>query len=203
MMRRAFGTLWAAFSTALLGCIGTETENPEVGLRGRLVDSAGIPVAGALVHALPAGAEPGSAADSARTDGRGVFRLRDLAPNAYNITGDYNNGTLAALIADVRVTRRDSVKDLGTDTLRVPGSILGRVLYRGAARPDIPCFLSGTNYSAVADSSGYLLMTGIPRGTYVFVYYAQSFNLQNTRDTVKVESGQVAVLPPKELLDAF
>jgi hypothetical protein len=192
-----------ALALALFACFGTETENPEIGLRGRLVNVEGSPVLGVRVTAFAIDAGLEGPVDSARTDAGGNFLFRGLDAASYNLFGDYLNGTLVVLIPDVAYPNPDSIKNLGTDTLRSPGSIRVQVYYQGSPLPDFYAYLSRTSFEARSDSAGFLHFTGLPRGKYELVYYTQNLGLPyNRRDSVEVFYGRDTVLS-REYLDSL
>ena len=161
------------------------------------MDEQGKAVPGTRVLATTGDAFNRVVADSAYTDAGGKFRLRGLRAGAYNVEGDYRDGALVSFVPWVPYA--DSAKDIGTDTLRAPGSISGTMLHQGSPVPGIACYLSGTYHSAVSDSAGRFRMHRIPQRTYLLIYYASSPYHVALDTPVVVLSGRHTELPPKNL----
>ncbi|HKP95783.1 MAG TPA: carboxypeptidase-like regulatory domain-containing protein, partial [Fibrobacteria bacterium] len=202
----AAGLAWFA------GCEGTETTNPKVtdndppGLHGRLVDGAGQPRAGVSVKAFqveksPLGkAAPKSAAasDTTVTDARGDYNFDSLQGGRYNLIGEYNGGGLVVLIPQIEYQGGASERNLGTDTLRLPGRITGSIRLGGKGREGVFCYLTGTSFLSLSDETGKFWFYGIPQGEYdLNLAYP---GLQTAKDTgILVKAGETTVLQPREL----
>jgi parallel beta-helix repeat protein len=164
----------------------SEVGNP--GLTGHLIDGrTGAPADGAVVRlyqvylnkmakALGKAASGAPAIDSTRCDHAGAYRFDSLDQGIYSIEGEKIDG------ADTLTMRHPSVviirsKDLGCDTLRLPGSIKGKVVVPGGESPkNITCYLPGTSYIAITNDTGGFRITGIPAGTYSLSITSALFN---------------------------
>jgi hypothetical protein len=195
----------------LCGCEGTETTNPNVntpgsGLHGKLVDGTGQPRAGVSVKAFQAGKSPlgkavsktSAAGDSAITDAQGYYGFDSLQGGQYNLIGEYNGGGLVVLIPQVEYSGGAAPRDLGTDTLRLPGRITGTALLDGAGKGGIFCYLTGTSFLTISDETGKFWVSGIPQGKYDLNYAYPG--LQTLKDTgILIQAGETTTLPPREL----
>ncbi|MBN1129449.1 MAG: hypothetical protein JXA71_10710 [Chitinispirillaceae bacterium] len=185
----------------LAGGCGNSSEVGNPGLAGGLIDGRdGTPAAGAVVRVYPvysgqprgavkksAGTEV--AVDSVWTDRNGRYRFADLDEGVYSV---------AAMLIDERDTlymRHPTVlftdaRDLGWDTLLLPGSIKGVV-----SVPDfeiaqgITCYLPGTSHVAFADSLGMFRISGVPQGIHRVAFHSDRFN-DTTVQNVVVRSGE-------------
>jgi len=189
---------------ALAGCEGSATQTTTgKGIEGVLVDPHGNPVSGATVKAWPAaygpirgGAAQGSApAVSARTDERGHYALTDLEAGVYNLFGADASNHATVLIP--RVKYLEQAADLGIDTLQAPGVILGQVRVDGAVPPLAFCYLEGSDYAAISDSTGRFVLPNLAAGRYRLNYVAQGYAA--AIDSVTVRSGDTTVLGAKTL----
>ncbi len=184
-----------------IGCIldnrqagrGSEVEN-ELGVYGILVDGSGKPVQGARVKALPT-AFPADT-DSVITDARGHYIFDSLPSGSYNLLGEYGSGSLVVLIPDVDVG--DSGRDLGIDTLRLPGSIQGRFLAGTQGKAGILAAVVGLSRLELSDDSGRFRINGIPQGRYTLRYSGPGFLIPDDSG-VAVDAGKVTELPDKHL----
>lgn len=181
---------------------GSEVENE---LHGILVALDGKPVQGARVKAVPAmrmtpklgAAAPDS--DSVVTDADGRYAFKGLEAGRYNLFGDYESGNLVVLIPDVERLDTTQDQDLGTDTLRAPGRIRGRLLLGDHGKAGVLAYVPGTSYLAVSDDSGRFVITGVPQGIHAVRYSAAGFLIEP--DTgVMVLSGKTTDLPVKRLV---
>jgi hypothetical protein len=200
---------WVMSCLLIAGCIfqddersakrGSEVENQVYGV---LVDANGLPVKGAKVKALPAatalvkGAAAAPQADSALTDDEGRYGFDSLGGGRYNVAGDYQAGALVMLHPDVAVNDTGTV-DVGTDTLRAPGSVSGRLLQGLQGKGGVLCYVPGTSYLAVSDDSGRFTL-GLPQGVYTLDYSTAGFIV--TPDSgVAVLSGRRTRLSDKHI----
>ena len=194
----------AAF--ALLGCLigpqagrGSEVENEVYGV---LVDERGNALAGAKVKIQPAGGGLGKASaadpDSMLTNAQGKYSFRDLDTGTYEVSGDYQSGSLVSLRAGIAVPDTGVRVDLGADTLRPPGRIRGRLLLGDQGKGGALCYVPGTSYLAISDDSGFCLLSGVPQGVYRVAYSAPGF-LIPADSGVEVLSTRTTPLPDKRL----
>jgi hypothetical protein len=183
----------------LIGCLldnrqagrGSEVENE---VYGTLVDANGKPVQGARVKAMPASAAADT--DSVLTDARGRYVFDSLAAGSYSLLGDYGSGSLLVYIPEVDIP--DSGKNVGVDTLRVPGSIRGRFLAGSTGKAGVFAVVAGLSRLDLSDDSGRFQIESVPQGRYSVRYSATGFVIP--QDTgVEVRSGQITVLPDKHL----
>jgi hypothetical protein len=194
-----------AASLILHGCEGSATQTTtEQGLHGTLVDIHGHPVPGAEIKAWPAASGPNGLpnrpdslnASLAETDAEGRYSLSGLEAGVYNLYGESKQGDAAVLIP--RVKYLESAIDLGTDTLAPSGSITGKVLYEGSPVTPAFCYLQGSTFVGLTDSSGAFTLDRIPAGTYRLNYVAQGF-ASDVDSPVVVLPGQSIALPTKNL----
>lgn len=206
-MKPFYAALAGLSAFVLISCIlggdkvagrGSEVEN-ELGVYGRLVDENGKAVAGARVIALPA---PGSSAaadtDTTRTDGKGRYGFDSLPSGEYNVLGEAKSGSLVVLIPDVDVAGGDKPQDLGTDTLRAPGRIRGRLLAGTRGKPGIMAFVPTLSLFDVSDDSGRFEIAGLPGGAYTIRYNAVGLVIAPDSG-IPVHSGEITFLPDKQI----
>ncbi len=187
-----------AFNNCDLGTGGgTEAE----GLSGQLVDPNGMPIADALVMVYgsdssgvlakissraDAGFTP-SFLDSTLTDANGRYSFPGLKNGRYNLEGIFqNNGdTQTVLIPSILL---EGGINLGTDTLRIPGSILIQAQSNGAPLGGVQCYVPGSSLIAISDDAGRCLITGVPPGIFqVRLQYPGL--LTDTSENLQVRSG--------------
>ena len=201
-------TVMAALSAfVLISCIlggdkvagrGSEVEN-ELGVYGRLVGVDGKAVDGAKVVALPmARASSAGDTDTVITDSKGRYAFDSLASGEYNILGDFQSGTLVVLIPEVVVAQADTSFDIGTDTLRAPGSIRGRMLVGRNGKGGVLCVIPGLSRLDLSDDSGRFELAGLPQGRYSVRYSATGFTIAPDSG-VEVTSAQATILSDKQL----
>jgi hypothetical protein len=179
---------------------GSEVEN-EVGVYGVLVDGSGDPVSGAKVKAATASLGVGKRSadpDSVLTDKNGKYRFAKLAKGEYDVFGDFGSGALVVLIPRVDVAGPAEPRNLGTDTMRAPGRIRGRLLLAGKGMAEVLCFVPGTSFLAISDDSGGCILDRIPQGRYTVRYSLAGFSIASDSG-VQVLSGLTTDLPAKSL----
>jgi len=193
---------------AMAGCDGSATQTTTStgkGIQGVLVDARGNPVGGATVKAWPAGYGPVHAGmqDSAqaattRTDEKGHYAMNDLEVGVYNLFGANPSNHATVLIP--RVKYLEQAADLGTDTLKAPGVIIGKVQVDGGDVPPMTfCYLEGSNYAAISDATGRFVLPDLAEGTYRLNYYASQYE-GAVDSVVTVRSGDTTRLADKILL---
>ena len=182
-----FAVMLTALRCTTMNAANTsEVGNPK--LSGHLVDGrSGLAAPGATVRLYPVylnkmaqalgkTASGAPAIDSALTDPAGYYSFDSLEQNVYSIVGEYIDGS------DTLTMRHPSVmfitsKDLGYDTLRLPGWIKGKVAVPGGENPkNITCYIPGTSYIAITNDTGGFKITGIPEGTYSLSVTSARFN---------------------------
>ncbi len=169
---------------------GSET----VGMYGALVDTANTPVPGTVVRIYePADSSKIIARDTTDSAGRYAIDSADLTPAVYSMAAVYQSGEI------ILVSFRDSINyqqaglNLGTDTLRAPGAIRGRIaLDGGIDHSGIFCYIPGTSWSATTDSAGAFLMFDIPPGAYSLNCALPGYNTLK-RDSIRVNSGDTTL----------
>lgn len=206
MTTRALTILLAL--AAVFGCVtessragrGSEVENEVYGI---LVDVDGKPVPEAHMGAFPAssGVGTGSSAtplDSAVTNAQGRYSLRDLPAGSFDLYGRAPTGKEVVLIPGVKYPDPNKRLDLGTDTLRAPGSIRGRVLSGTQGKSAVLCYIPGTSYLAATDDSGRFAIANVPQGRYTVGYAAAGFATE-TDTGILVMAGKPTDVPPHQL----
>ena len=183
---------------ALASCSGTGTtdsgsEPPLVpGLNGRVITTAGTPVAGVTVEVFDATYSPTETlatqqvVTSTETDARGYFRIPDVTIGAYNV--------LAIRGSEGGVAQNVVVADEGNGTptrasvgleLAALGSVEGQA--RFGDREDhggILVYVPGTSFVAVTSSTGAFRLERLPRGTYDVAASAASYGHARTTGVV-------------------
>jgi hypothetical protein len=190
---------------ALAGCEGSATQTTTgKGIEGVLVDAHGNPVGGADVKVWPSAYGPSHAgraldsaqAASARTDEHGHYAISDLEVGVYNVFGADPANHATVLIP--RVKYLEQAADLGTDTLKAPGVVIGRVRVDGGNPPMAFCYLEGSNYAAISDDSGRFVLPDVAEGAYRLNYSANGYAAA-IDSVVTVRSGDTTVLGDKTL----
>lgn len=190
---------------AMAGCDGSATQTTTgKGLEGVLVDAHGNPVGGATVKAWPAAygpIRPGMSQDSSqavstRTDEQGRYAISDLEVGVYNLFGTSASNQATVLIP--RVKYLEQAADLGIDTLKEPGTIIGRVAADGGVPPLAFCYLDGSDYAAISDATGRFVLAGLAEGAYRLTYYAEGYD-RAIDSVVTVLSGDTLNLAAKIL----
>jgi hypothetical protein len=191
---------------AMAGCEGSATQTTTgKAIEGVLVDSHGDPVDGATVEAWPAAYGPsrgGMPRDSAqtvavRTDASGHYAMTGLEAGVYNLFGADPSNRAAVLIP--RVKYLEQAADLGIDTLKAPGAIVGLIRSAGGGQPPATfCYLEGSNYAVISDSAGRFVLPDLAEGRYRLNYFAIGY-AGAVDSAVTVRSGDTTVLSPKTL----
>jgi hypothetical protein len=148
---------------------GTEVE-------GVIVDQHGKPAANIWVRVYPdtslslaKGSEANAAfqaiRDSARTNASGAFRLPNLPSGTYNLVASLrrNDTTMTLFRRSIVVSGN---LNLGTDTLRVAGSLTLNVSLQGSSIGGAVCQIPGSPFLTVSDLAGLCTLTGLPPGVY-------------------------------------
>jgi hypothetical protein len=129
-----------------------------------------------MAKALGKVASTAPAIDSTLTDRNGYYRFGSLQNSIYSVEAELIDG------ADTLSMRHPYVlfigdMDLGWDTLRLPGSIKGKIVVpSGESAKGITCYLPGTSYIAITNDTGGFRITGIPAGTYSLSITSTRFN---------------------------
>ncbi len=145
---------------------------------GKVVDSAGKPVAFAMVRLAGTGQQMWASARQTTSDKRGEFELRGLTRAKLQARAE--SDTAASKLVDVDLTTQTASRDV-TLTLDVTGSISGTVVDdTGAPVPEVqvnafPDIMSGAPTeslalagmsSATSDGAGTFTIHGLPDGAY-------------------------------------
>ncbi len=193
----------AALALAVLaGCMtGSEVPNE---LTGILVTPDGSPQADVRVSLFASDAVPGP--DSApvamvRTDARGRYRFRNLAEGTYNALAEKAGSR--AFRDSMSVTDRAGF-DAGTDTLKAPGALIGRIRLEPLDSPRLALVqVIGTDIYVNVDSSGRFALTHMAEGVYrirVAVADPDSYYIPEFR-VVEIVSGRTDTLA--EVIEPF
>jgi N-acetylneuraminic acid mutarotase len=215
---RAFPVLCLLIAVIALTCgkdavVTHNTGGSEV--VGRLVTKTAASVANARIFAFKIPSDTSIAAidlipfDTAFSNDKGQYKFTKLDIGFYRLfaSGKYAADSLFAshdrVLNDYIAPPSEPTRlvEVGTDTMRAPGSISGKVildpLYSGAA---IYCYIPGSSFDATADDSGVFLMTNVPAGVYN-LYYRDLSNLYAVAidSNIKVVSDSVTRLAAKKL----
>jgi N-acetylneuraminic acid mutarotase len=120
------------------------------------------------------------------TKANGTYLFDSLPPGKYTIVAKSKDGKAVY----IEPFLRDTVKlDLGTDTVRAPGSIEGCVTYPQIDQidKDVSVYIPGTSYHATTDN-GAFTMDGIPKGTYTLKFDRLNFVVKSLTD-IQVKPG--------------
>lgn len=176
---------------------------------GVLVDENKKTVEGATVELFKADSQ--KTYRIATTKANGTYLFDSLPPGKYTIIGKSGDGKVVYIEPFVR----DTVKlDLGTHTLRSPGSIEGCVTYLqiDQTSKDVSVYIPGTSYQAHTEN-GVFTMSGIPKGTYTLKFDRVNFVIKSITNVqvnpgvptklescTKLEIDTTAVPPAPQLL---
>lgn len=153
---------------------------------GMLVDESANAVDGAAVEIFKADSQNRYQVTTTKANGRYLFD--SLPPGTYTAIGKSIDGK----VVFIEPFTRDTGKlDLGTDTVRTPGSIEGCVTYPliDQSGKDVSVYIPGTSYQAHT-SNGAFTMSGIPKGTYTLKFDLQNFVIKSIPN-IQVKSGVV------------
>lgn len=197
------------------GALGaTATEQ----VSGLVLDTSGVPVAGAVVRTFPidsatdlatapdslvahgaAGRRTLSATRTTVTAADGTFRL-DLAPSsAVNLEVTSRDATTKAW----RPGLTAASGNLGALLLKPPGSLRGRITLPGVPTvtnfEGVDVYVPGSAYAAKCDESGRYVLDGVAEGTFTLV--AGRTGLGRARVAgLAVRSGEILSVPDLALL---
>jgi hypothetical protein len=91
----------------------------------------------------------------------------------------------------------DSDLDLGVDTLKPPGKIIGKAVTSEGPLEGAFCYIPGSSFISISDEDGSFALDRVPEGTYRLKYAAAGYT--TVTDTIAVSSGEVLALPPRQL----
>ncbi len=176
--------------------IAGSTDETEIEISGILIEGKNnSPAEAALARLFSANdTTPEAALDSTYTDKSGAYSFDSLTPGNYSITAEYIADADTFYGAHLNIDADSSV-DLGTDTLKAPGSISGKVSVQNqASKSGIFCYIPGTSYLAITDTGGSFTISNVPPGTYDLAYWHQKYN-DTTISGVTVSSGEDTKVP--------
>lgn len=218
---KADGFAWS-LSPEIEVSSGKTAENLEItlvlggGLKGQLFDPHGRPISGAAIRLLHKHHFPGlqfgfelgvkpEQGKTCTTGSNGSFLLETIVPGEYSLE-IVAAGKASRLINKVTV-EREVVRDLGSVTLSVGGSILGNALDKNglAAKGKRVVAMdtqSGIFKSAVTDDTGFFQIKGLAAGQYLVYLDDKSGAMSNLRTDVTIrvhdnESVRVDLVPRK------
>lgn len=191
--------LLASLSASHLRCTnnkiaGTtdETELEVIALSGNLVQGTnGNPAVNARVLLYSSNNSiPQAAIDSFSTTAEGSYRFKYLKPGTYSISAELLSSSDSLYGTRRNIVIKKSV-NIGTDTLKAPGYITGKVrVANQGSKSNIFCFIPGTSYLSITDTGGNYAIYHIPPGTYNLAFWHQKYNDSSIAD--------VTVVPEKE-----
>jgi hypothetical protein len=175
---------------------GTEIPNELV---GREVITGKGPAADAEIRLIPVGYMPGGPNDPGtqltfrtRTDAEGRFALSGVTPGQYNILAMKDG--LKSLRDSVPVTEAGA--DLGTDTLKLPGTLIGTVSLQPNHNPrSATVQVLGTNLFVNVDQGGGFTLPDLAPGQYRLRVETSLDGYTILYAPVEVRSGRVDTLP--------
>jgi hypothetical protein len=189
-------------TACLSGCERAPTSGTEIPneLVGREVVSGKGPAADAEIRLIPVGYMPGGPNDAntqltfrTRTDADGRFALSGVRPGQYNILA----------MKDGLKSIRDSVPiteigiDLGTDTLKLPGTLIGTVSLQANHNPRTATVqVLGTNLFVNVDQGGGFSLRDLAPGQYRLRVETSMDGYTVLYVPVEVRSGRIDTLPP-------
>jgi hypothetical protein len=183
------------------GCMtGSEIPNE---LSGSFVDRNGTAEAGTKVSLYRSDRIPGQGPDSlpvafTQTDAKGGFRFQAMARGTYSLLAEKSG---ARAFQDSVIYTGTSY-DVGADTLKAPGALVGRILL---VRPDDPrkalVQVLGTNIYVNVDSSGIFNLTDMAEGRYRIRILIDSANYVPQYRVVSIRSGMTDTL--QEVIEPF
>lgn len=160
---------------------------------GKLVDEHGIVQKDATVLLFVADTK-NLIVDSTFTDGVGDYKFDSLPTGKYTIVGYSKTDRKSVYIEPFEydaLTQKslDIPFDIGTDTVRAPGSIEGCVTYPliDQLGKDVIVYIPGTSY-VVFTGNGKFTMPGIPKGSYTLKFDRVNFVIKSITN-VQVEPG--------------
>jgi len=199
---------------------GTITET--VGVVGQLVDTVGYPVADAWVTIFDDDSsyhgrsnfngdyviETDSVKEGQKYTIQAFSRDSGLAFFEYNRTAEkrliYRSsgnepGDSSLFVIDA-IDDTLALRSVHIDTMRVPGAVSGRVQARHSdSQRNTAVYIPGTSYSAVTDSAGTFVMSGVPVGTHTLVFSRTGYSEKEL--VVEVSSGDTLALQGTILLE--
>ncbi len=191
-------------AACLWGCQRSPTSGTEIPneLVGHEVIAGKGPAADAEIRLIPVGYKPGGPNDEnslltykTRTDAAGRFSLENVQPGQYNILA----------MADGLKSIRDSVpvtvtgSDLGIDTLKQPGTLIGTVALQPNHSPRTATVqVLGTNLFVNVDQAGGFSLPDLAPGQYRLRVETSTPGYTVLYVPVEVRSGRVDILPPLE-----
>ncbi len=175
------------------GGSGTET------VGGILVDTLGNPVQNAMVRIDSAGNDSSSTVYWDATNSNGEYLIENISSGTYSLAGFTPDSFLTVFIDNIVYADDSDTLDLGTDTMRAPGSIAGLVLLDSAAEAGVLIYIPGTSFAARSDEDGLFTMSFVPEGTYN-IYYTNTGFVTGIDSSVLVLSGLTTILDTMNLI---
>ncbi len=138
---------------------------------GHLVDTLGEPALDASIALLrPSGSTDSIVYDTAahtETDGRGKYEFSSVEQGKYALHALSDDGALVLFREGIEYKKTDAPYNLGTDTLRAPGRVVGRITYRGVGVGGAICYVRGLPALDITDTSGVFELDSLVSGNRV------------------------------------
>ena len=213
-MKKVFLLLFCFLLATAFHCttdIADSTDETESGNRitGSLYEySDGKPVADAKVLLFTAddsfavvngnytGVQP---VDSVSTDSDGHYQFDSIGDGRYNVVAISVQGgdTLRTFHSGIEHSSGKNT-DVGSDTLRISGSISGTVVFDQENRSEVFVYIPGTSFLAITDDNGKYTIYDVPPDTYMIAFWR--FGYEKVFDgSIVVRSGETTNLNDKTI----
>ena len=191
----AFLQFYSCSSNSL--SVGSEVGNPSIvaGLYGRLIDESGNSLSNVKVSLLPVHYNPTKlnvslGIDTFVTDSNGFYVFENIDSANYNVLAFLQDTSLAIFIGDI--TYKDSVLNVGVNTLHSPGAVLGSITINVPEKSGIICYIPGTTLHSTTDDLGKFVLPNVPEGDYKINY--EYYRFPNDTEYITLIDSNVTIL---------
>jgi hypothetical protein len=180
--------------------LGGEGNGSETTARGIVVDSSGAPVSGIQVQLLSTSYNPVvfgklSARWRTITNGKGEYRLDNIAEGTYSLEAGSDTDGAMASIKNIKITGKKVDTVMNTGRLQKPGTILVQLAGLSSRNGDY-VYLPGTSrFTVISDHdkvTGNSIISNVPAGKYtdlIYVTSADSHSVNLLTDTLTMHPG--------------